>query len=88
MSHKFQEELADLLDKVPIEIGDIYFHYKNPSNKYKVEFLGLWEATDEICVGYRAQYGKELLFVRPLKSFLEIVEVEGKKAPRFTRIKE
>lgn len=50
------------------------------------------ETLEELVV-YRALYeskkfGKNALWVRPLKMFLEEVEVDGKKVPRFKYVGE
>lgn len=44
------------------------------------------EADDSICVIYEAQYRDNIVFVRPLKSWLEKVEWNNKKVDRFTEI--
>lgn len=61
--------------------GDIYKHFKG--NQYKIIALGKHSETEEDCVVYKALYGKHLVWIRPLKMFLEEVEVEAKKVPRF-----
>ncbi|MBI2475598.1 DUF1653 domain-containing protein [Candidatus Uhrbacteria bacterium] len=58
-----------------------YEHYKG--NQYEVVGVAKHSETLEELVVYRALYGKYNLWVRPLKMFLEEVEVEGKKIPRF-----
>ena len=64
----------------------IYKHYKG--NKYEVLFLATHSETLEQVVVYKALYesddfGKDALWVRPLKMFQETVEIDGKKVPRF-----
>ena len=44
------------------------------------------ETLEEFVV-YRALYGEHKLWVRPKKMFLEEVEVDGKKFPRFEFLK-
>ena len=66
-----------------IKIGGTYSHYKNPQNLYKVIFLATQEETDKICVIYQSEYGKKLLFVRDLDSWLDNPEVNGEKVERF-----
>lgn len=59
----------------------IYRHYKG--KEYEVVDMARHSETGEECVVYRACYGEADLWVRPLKIFLENVEVEGKMVPRF-----
>ena len=67
----------------------IYQHYKG--NQYKVLGIGHHSETLEELVIYEALYlspkfGKNALWVRPLKMFLEEVEVDGQNVPRFKKI--
>lgn len=61
-----------------------YEHYKG--NKYQVLGIALHSETLEELVTYKALYGEHLTWVRPLKMFLEDVEIDGKKQPRFKYI--
>ena len=63
-----------------IQLGK-YEHYKG--SQYEVIGIAKHSETLEELVVYRALYGKHGLWVRPLKMFLETVEIEGKKIPRF-----
>lgn len=63
----------------------LYEHYKG--NKYQVLSVAVHSETLEEVVVYKALYGEKLIWVRPLKMFLETVEVNGEKKPRFTFIK-
>ena len=66
----------------------IYRHYKG--NFYEVlgtvhhsetlEVLALYRAL------YKARYGRNSLWIRPLKMFLEKVVVDGKRIPRFEKV--
>lgn len=67
--------------KPHIETG-IYQHYKG--NLYHVLELGRHSETLEPYVVYRGLYGSYGLWIRPLDSFLEKVDVEGTLKPRFT----
>jgi len=67
-----------------LELGK-YKHYKG--NMYDVIGVAKHSETLEEVVVYRALYGKNELWVRPLKMFLEEVNVNGKKVPRFEYIK-
>ncbi len=63
-----------------------YQHYKG--HLYEVIDLAHHSETLEELVVYRALYdspefGKNALWVRPVKMFLEKVEVDGQKMPRF-----
>ena len=83
MKHIPQEQLADMLKKAAqqVIVGARYKHYKN--KYYVVEKLAILESTDEVAVLYRADYGANVPFVRPLKSWLEHVTVDGISVPRF-----
>jgi len=58
-----------------------YKHYKG--KEYEVIGVARHSETLEELVVYRALYGNHDLWVRPLKMFIEEVEVDGKKVPRF-----
>ena len=59
----------------------IYKHYKG--NEYKVVAVAKNSETTEDLVVYRDIEDKNKIWARPLKMFLENVEVEGKIIPRF-----
>ena len=63
----------------------IYEHYKK--KRYKVIGVALHSETLKELVIYKALYGEGLIWVRPLDIFLEDVEIEGVKQPRFKFIK-
>jgi hypothetical protein len=58
-----------------------YKHFKG--NYYKVLYTAKHSESLEKMVVYQALYGKRGIWVRPLKMFMEKVEVNGKKVPRF-----
>ncbi len=60
-----------------------YKHYKG--KEYEVIGIARHSETLEELVVYKALYQPEgdNLWVRPLKMFMEEVEIEGKKIPRF-----
>ncbi|MCG2685898.1 DUF1653 domain-containing protein [Candidatus Parcubacteria bacterium] len=59
----------------------IYEHYKG--KRYEVLGVALHSESLEELVVYRALYGEGLTWVRPLKMFLEEIEIDGVKKPRF-----
>jgi hypothetical protein len=65
-----------------------YKHYKD--KLYEVIGTAKHSETLEDLVIYKALYesefGKDALWVRPLKMFLETVTIEGKEVPRFEKI--
>ncbi|HEV7775721.1 MAG TPA: DUF1653 domain-containing protein [Luteibacter sp.] len=59
----------------------IYRHYKG--NAYRVLGTARHSETMEDMVVYQALYGQFGLWVRPAAMFLESVEVDGRRVPRF-----
>ena len=74
---------------VKIKLGK-YRHFKG--KEYEVIGVARHSETLNEFVVYKALYnsaefGKNSLWIRPLKMFAEKVMVEGKKVPRFTFLK-
>lgn len=70
-----------------VKLG-IYQHYKG--GRYEVIGVGQMEAAGEAVVVYkslqdRGDFPAGSLWTRPLKNFVELVMVDGKKIPRFLR---
>lgn len=61
-----------------------YRHYKG--KEYEVICVAKHSETLKEIVVYRALYGTGQIWVRPLKMFIEKVEVNGEKIPRFSLI--
>ncbi len=59
----------------------IYEHYKG--KRYEVLGVARHSETLEEMVVYKALYGENNLWVRPISMFLEDVLVEGERVPRF-----
>jgi hypothetical protein len=73
------------LASLPIEPRPgLYRHYKG--NDYRVVGLARHSETMEVLVVYDALYGDFGRWVRPAAMFVETVEVNGKRVPRFARI--
>jgi hypothetical protein len=68
----------------------IYEHYKGNGKKYRVLGVAKHSETLEDMVVYEALYDNDVskLWVRPLSMFLEEVEFEGKRIPRFNYLSE
>ncbi len=88
MAHTSQEDLEQKLRdaRKKIEVGALYTHYKTPDQKYIVEFVGILESSEEVCVGYRALYGDGILWVRTISNFLEEVERQNGPIYRFQKV--
>ncbi|WPU67054.1 DUF1653 domain-containing protein [Peredibacter starrii] len=67
-------------------LGGVYQHYKGKN--YLVRDLARHSETMEWMVLYECLYENEegRLWVRPLKMFLETIELDGKTVPRFQYI--
>ena len=63
-----------------IKLGK-YRHFKG--NEYKVIGVAKHSETLEKLVLYQALYGSHDLWARPLNMFIEEVQINGKKVPRF-----
>ena len=63
-----------------IQLGE-YEHFKG--KRYRVIGVAKHSETLEEMVVYKALYGEGELWVRPAKMFLEEVERDGKRMPRF-----
>jgi hypothetical protein len=65
--------------------GEIYIHFKNPDKKYRVIGIAKHTETEEDMVVYQPLYENPWapLVVRPLKMFIEEVDRDGYKGPRF-----
>ena len=63
-----------------------YRHYKG--HEYTVLGVARHSETLEELIVYRQEYGDHGLWVRPAAMFLETVELEGKKVPRFRLIED
>ena len=61
-----------------------YQHYKG--KEYTVLGVARHSETEEELVVYRQEYGDRALWVRPRTMFLETVEVDGQRVPRFRHV--
>lgn len=68
-----------------VAVGEKYAHYKHPEKPYVVLHLGLLEATEEVCVMYQ-DVESGVVWVRTLEKFLDTVEWNDKKVPRFVKL--
>ncbi len=68
------------------KVGEIYRHYKG--DFYKVVLIAEHNDPDELCVVYEAMYANPDFpyFSRLLRNFEEMVEWQGRKIKRFTKI--
>jgi hypothetical protein len=76
------KRLAEAAEQVTANAD--YMHYKQ--QLYTVLHLAIEEATNEICVVYRAKYGERLIFIRPVHDWLAEVRWEGRRVKRFARV--
>ncbi len=88
MEHLPPSELKKALTEAEavVHIGARYTHFKNPHVEYVVTGLGILEATEEVAVIYQSQSTDTITFIRPFESWIQYVEHEGQKVPRFTKL--
>lgn len=80
-----KEELQPIdLKKYDVEIGATYRHYKG--NLYKIVGVARHSETLEALVVYIALYGNGDLWTRPLSMWNNLIEYQGTKVQRFTKI--
>lgn len=74
----------DQLPPLPELAMGRYRHYKG--GEYEIVGLARHSETLEPLVVYRPLYGRSGLWVRPFAMFVETIEVDGRRQPRFARI--
>lgn len=63
-----------------------YRHYKG--KEYAVIGEAIHTETEERLVVYRALYEPYAIWVRPYDMFFEMLTIDGKKVPRFEKLKD
>ena len=78
---KIMPEEIKLSDKAKALKFGVYEHYSG--KQYDLLGVAHHSETLEEMVVYQAKYGEKLWWVRPLDMFIEIIEKDGVKKPRF-----
>ena len=78
-------EKVDILKRYSVKPGKEYRHFKG--KHYVVLYVGKDANTNEDVVVYRSQHGDLQVWVRPLKEFVEFVDRNGYRGPRFMEVK-
>jgi len=88
-NHTSEALLSEKLDECRkiVLVNKFYYHYRSPSDYYKVLDLGLDEATEKVVVIYQAQFGKNLIWTRDIDIWCESVEHNGRMISRFNIVK-
>ncbi|WP_233218443.1 DUF1653 domain-containing protein [Kosakonia sp. H7A] len=84
MAHPLAGNAMAALSPLPELPAGRYRHYKG--GEYEVVAVARCSETLEPRVVYRALYGDGGLWVRPHAMFVEEVEVDGVRQPRFARV--
>ena len=80
-----EEDASQLAITTPsIPLG-VYQHYKG--KRYALLYIAKHSENEEAYAVYRQLYGDGKVWVRPLRMFVEEIEVDGEKTPRFTYLK-
>lgn len=80
MSFHARHQMSNDMQRESLKLG-LYEHYKG--KQYEVIGVGKHSETLDELVVYRALDGEKEIWIRPLSMFLEEVEVDGIKKPRF-----
>lgn len=64
-----------------IKPGEVYRHMKG--HKYRVISIGMHTELNELMVIYKRVTGPDIIWIRPLAMFEEVVMHEGRMQPRF-----
>jgi hypothetical protein len=75
--------------KEDVVVGGIYVHFKNQEHKYRVIAIGQNEKGDKVVI-YQALYPNEEseFWTRPVEHFLDQIEREEYRGPRFRLLEE
>lgn len=88
--HLSEDQLLASLDRARaiVEVGAVYSHYRDSQAKYRVMGIAIIEATQEPGVIYQKESGslRGTTWIRPVRSWLELVETESGTVPRFQRV--
>lgn len=84
MTSSPKDKAQALLATLPIQIGDIFTHYKG--GEYEVIALALKEDTLEPMVIYKSPEHDNTVWARVYADWNAEVEWEGKKVKRFSKI--
>ena len=87
MGHIPESELIERLEsaKKLVEVGARYRHSKT-GLEVTVLYIGLIEDDEEPAVIYQHEEGEKIIWVREVEEFVEEVEIDGEKVPRFVRV--
>lgn len=72
--------------KFDLKDGSLYHHYSNREKIYQLITIAIDESTHELLVVYRALYGSNIVWVRKLTVFTEMVNFGDNLVPRFSKI--
>ncbi|GAB4158632.1 MAG: hypothetical protein Fur003_2430 [Candidatus Dojkabacteria bacterium] len=83
-----QEELKAKLvaARQEIEIGDKYYHFRDPSKLYLIVAVAIFEEDEEPIIIYKALYDEKITWARKLSLFQDLKEdADGNLVPRFQK---
>lgn len=89
--HLTAEDLLRQVEKAheQVEVGAYYAHYRDLKSGYKVIGIATLEASQEAAIIYQKE-GEDgissMVWIRALSSWLEEVDVENAKVPRFQKM--
>lgn len=84
-NHSNDNLLETLVKNVDVEIGAIYYHYRNPNLYYRVLMVAIHEETEKPVIVYQALYGKNLIWTRDAQIWNQLVDHNGVMLKRFIK---